>query len=408
MKRAVILIVAALAVFLTAFLLAWIGQQQADLPPSRAMSMRIALEPVSRVLNPGTNHLCYRSRSAEMICWGNNTWDQIIADPILAIPPTKRVRLSRRFRMVSGGNGHTCGIAMDERVWCWGDASMGQMGDGDSYTNTIVRPQPVPGITRAVHIASGYDGNCALIRHGAVYCWGAVGRSNSRLRSREFKVLRTPQRMALPEPASHLSFRVHHGCAVGVSGAVYCWGFNAMGALGDGSTIDRMAPVKVRHLPEKITRVAAGYMHTCAIGASRRVYCWGWNGQAQLGNGPERPFEEDRRLRPVRVPGLTDIVQLAIHSHTCALDSAGRVSCWGYNEFGGAGQDNRRHPAVTRPRPLILPEPALEIAPNEWSTCALGRSLKIYCWGSNKAKLIAEADPEKPWIPVPVAGIDQP
>lgn len=406
MNRAGILIMAALAVFLAVFLSAWLRRPDNVRPLPAVASPPVMLEPVNRYLNPGTNHLCYRGRNGAMECWGNNTWDQINTDPTVAIPPGQRVRLERPYRMVSGGNGHTCGIALDGRVWCWGDASMGQMGDGDSYTNTIARPQQVPDIGGAVRIASGYDGSCALIRDGAVYCWGTVGRSNSRLRSREFKVLRTPQRMPLPEPAAHLSFRVHHGCAVGVSGAVYCWGFNANGALGDGSTVDRMAPVKVRHLPEKIIQVAAGYMHTCAIGESRRVHCWGWNGQAQLGNGPERPFEQDFRPRPAAVPGLTDIMQLAIHSHTCALDSGGRVYCWGYNEFGSAGQDNRRYPAVTRPRLVALPEPVLEIVPNEWSTCALGRSLRVYCWGSNKAKLIGEKDPDRPWLPVAVAKID--
>lgn len=251
MNRAGILIMAALAVFLAVFLSAWLRRPDNVRPLPAVASPPVMLEPVNRYLNPGTNHLCYRGRNGAMECWGNNTWDQINTDPTVAIPPGQRVRLERPYRMVSGGNGHTCGIALDGRVWCWGDASMGQMGDGDSYTNTIARPQQVPDIGGAVRIASGYDGSCALIRDGAVYCWGTVGRSNSRLRSREFKVLRTPQRMPLPEPAAHLSFRVHHGCAVGVSGAVYCWGFNAMGALGDGSTVDRMAPVKVRDLPEK-------------------------------------------------------------------------------------------------------------------------------------------------------------
>lgn len=406
MSRPAAVMLAALAALLAVLLSAWMRQPDPGRPAGAVAAPHILLEPTVRHLNPGTNHLCYRNRSHAVVCWGNNTWDQISADPVVAIAPAQRVRLSRRFRMVSGGNGHTCGIDLDGRVWCWGDASMGQMGDGVSYTNTIVRPQRVPGMARAVRIASGYDGSCALIRDGSVYCWGVIGRSNSRLRSRQFRVLRTPQRMPVPEPAIHLSFRVHHGCAVGVSGAVYCWGFNANGALGDGSTVDRMAPVRVRRLGEPMVQVATGYMHTCGIGESGRVHCWGWNGQAQLGNGPERPFEDDFRPRPAPVPGLTGIVQLAVHGHTCALDDAGRVSCWGYNEFGGAGQDNRRHPAVTRPRRVSLPEPALEIAPNEWSTCALGRSLKIYCWGSNKTRLIGETDPVRPWVPVPVAAID--
>lgn len=168
MKRAAILILAALAVFLGVFLSAWLRGPDVGRPLSAAVP-HVMLEPATRYLNPGTNHLCYRSRGGAMVCWGNNTWDQIIADPIMAIPPAQRVRLSRAFRMLSGGNGHTCGVADDARIWCWGDASMGQMGDGGSYTNTVVRPQPVPGIGRAVRIASGYDGSCALIRDGAVH-----------------------------------------------------------------------------------------------------------------------------------------------------------------------------------------------------------------------------------------------
>lgn len=406
MNRIITVISAAVCVFLAVFLHAWLRQHEAVTGPSAVPRNEFKVRQDNTYLNPGTNHMCYRRTGGRMRCWGNNTWNQIAPSQLAGIPPDSLVEQPGRFSGLSGGNGHSCAITPVGQVQCWGDASMGQMGDGVSYTNSIITAQTVPDVEGAVHIESGYDGNCVLVRDGSVHCWGVIGRSNSRLRLREFKVLRMPQRMPLPEPAIHLSFRVHHGCAVGVSGAVYCWGFNANGALGDASTVDRMAPVAVQWLPEPMMQVAAGYMHTCAIGHSRRVYCWGWNGQGQLGNGPERPSEEDRRFRPTIVAGLSDVVQLAIHSHTCALNATGQVFCWGYNEFGGAGQDNRRHPAVTRPRPVALSEPAIEVAPNEWSTCALGRSLKIYCWGSNKAKLIGERDPEPPWIPVPVAKID--
>ena len=108
------------------------------------------------------------------------------------------------------------------------------------------------------------------------------------------------------------------------------------------------------------------------------------------------------------MPGLENIVQLSSSAHTCALNASGRVFCWGYNEHGSAGQDPARYPNVPVPMPVPFDEPVTELAHNEWGMCALTRADKVFCWGSNKAKLLGEQTPERPWLPVPINFPEQP
>ena len=72
-----------------------------------------------------------------------------------------------------------------------------------------------------------------------------------------------------------------HSCAVTTSNAVYCWGWNGEGQLGDNSSTLRETPVKVNGLPA-IVSVSAGENFTCAISATGGLYCWGSNSHGQL------------------------------------------------------------------------------------------------------------------------------
>ena len=80
-----------------------------------------------------------------------------------------------------------------------------------------------------------------------------------------------------------------HTCAVSTTGGVYCWGYNPYGQLGNNSTTQSNAPVQVKGmggtgLLSGIVSIAAGDSHTCALSATGAVYCWGWNPYGQLGN----------------------------------------------------------------------------------------------------------------------------
>jgi alpha-tubulin suppressor-like RCC1 family protein len=88
-----------------------------------------------------------------------------------------------------------------------------------------------------------------------------------------------------------------HSCALRTSGALVCWGRNDRGQLGDGTIVERHAPVATGLTD--VVLADAGGSHTCALRATGQVVCWGSNASGQLGDG-----SVTMRTVPVTVTGL--------------------------------------------------------------------------------------------------------
>jgi YD repeat-containing protein len=76
-----------------------------------------------------------------------------------------------------------------------------------------------------------------------------------------------------------------HTCALTTSGGVKCWGLNASGQLGDGSTTDRLTPVDVSGLTSGAAAITTRENHTCAKTTGGGAKCWGDDYYGQLGDG---------------------------------------------------------------------------------------------------------------------------
>ena len=87
-----------------------------------------------------------------------------------------------------------------------------------------------------------------------------------------------------PAGADAISAGRYHTCAL-KDGGVKCWGSNAYGQLGDGTTTNRLTPVAVSGLTSGVVTVTAGTFHTCALTSAGVAHCWGINSWGQLGNG---------------------------------------------------------------------------------------------------------------------------
>jgi alpha-tubulin suppressor-like RCC1 family protein len=282
-------------------------------------------------------------------------------------------------------------------VVCWGGNDHGQLGNGGTIDSSI--PGSVVGITAftpATAIAAGDRYTCALLADHTIDCWGAnaVGALGNG----------TTSDSATPIPVTGVTNAGsitagpsgNHTCAR-VGGPMKCWGWNHSGQLGNGTTTDSATPVAVTGISG--TAISAGGLHTCARVGPGTVDCWGDNTSGQLGTGSFGGAS----VTPVAVTGLTSATAItAGGTASCALLANGTVNCWGSNLEGQLG-DGTFSASNTRVPVSSLPTPAIAITGGELHTCALTEG-GIYCWGFNFYGQLGNGTTSTSSTPVSVLG----
>jgi alpha-tubulin suppressor-like RCC1 family protein len=184
-------------------------------------------------------------------------------------------------------------------------------------------------------------------------------------------------------------------CALTSSGAAYCWGYNGRGGLGDGSTIDRNAPVPVSG-GRTFARVSAGGSHSCGLAAST-AYCWGLNSSGELGDSTYID-----KTTPVRVSGGYSFASISAGpNHTCAVTSSGVGYCWGNN---GGNLGNGTTPPTNTPIPIAGAHTFAMVSAGNQHSCGVRTDSAAYCWGSNAEGELGNGAGGVSTTPVPVSG----
>jgi alpha-tubulin suppressor-like RCC1 family protein len=324
-----------------------------------------------------------------------------------------------RAAAVAAGLAHTCALTTAGAVRCWGYNGHDELGIAGWPESE--RPLGVPGLSAGVRaISAGVRHSCAITRAGGVTCWGFFrnGALGDGIQERHYTRLDVT---GLGSGVASVVAGYDDSCALTTSGGVKCWGYNAEGQLGDGTRVDRWAPVDVRGLASGVQAIAAGALRTCALRSSGGVKCWGGGhltpvdipglssgvkaittGCALTDGGAVECWGKD--LVSADVPGLSGGVKAIAGNiaHSCALMTGGAVRCWGLNDSGQLGDGTRIDTSV--PVAVAGLTGVTAISVGSFYTCALTGSGAVQCWGSNAAGQLGDGTTIDRSRPAPVVG----
>jgi alpha-tubulin suppressor-like RCC1 family protein len=278
----------------------------------------------------------------------------------------------------AAGNAHTLALRTDGTLWAWGLSQVGQVGDGTSGplarhpTPVAIQPE-----SRWQSVVAGFSHSVALRADGALWSWGA----NTKGQLGDGSDANALVPVAI-QPATRwlaVAAGFDHTVALRSDGSLWAWGRNDFGQLGDGTTNNRPSPQAI--LPAtRWKAVVAGAYHTLAVRADGTLWAWGNNLSGELGDGTKVG-----RTTPVPVlPAVHWQAVAAGLGFSLGLQEDGRLWVWGDNSFGQLGDVsadvNRSVPTV------IVPE-------EHWQAVAAGHSHALavradgtlWTWGKNNA-----------------------
>jgi len=350
------------------------------LPTIQVVVFSVAAVPLAA----GARHVCWIPEFGLTLCWGANASGQLGDGSTTGSANPVPVATQQIFVAVTAGGDHTCALTGDGTAYCWGANTFGQLGTGT--TPPSLTPAAVTGGLKFSQILAGNNFTCGIDVSGTAYCWGNNGgklgdgnpTSNASAPRAVFGTL-TFTRLGL--------WGDNHACGIAVGGAAYCWGYNADGELGDGTTSNRNVPTLVAAGGRPFSSVTGATFHTCALAAGGAAYCWGDNNVSQLGYGtpPTDNLVPDAVLGPSPVQGPYSFTSLtAGANHTCGLLADLSAACWGYNAEGelaeGALGDGTKVTRL-RPAPAKAGVQFSILAAGDRFTCGLVVGASVLCWG---------------------------
>ena len=350
--------------------------------PSKSLDTEVAVvaPAASRAMGPvgarfgmslGASHACRQVTERRVECWGSNRFGQLgLGEPTgfgaRRLNP-RSISFDERIRAIAAGSFHQCALARAGNVYCWGHGAFGQLGESTHQDRRT--PELLSGVSAASQVALGRSHTCVLTGSRNVRCFG----------DNTFGQLDVPE---FRRKVVRLESNRDHTCAIDGSDVV-CWGANTEGQLdGAGETATR-GHARVAIEGAKPRELALGSTFTCVLHAGGTVGCWGANDVGQLGRDTGGAMA---RLGPVN--GVTNAIKITAGAgHACALLRDKKVVCWGWNgenELGMTDEVYEQDAGVSffaAPQPFAGGATFDDVVARAYATCASLSGAKPTCAG---------------------------
>jgi alpha-tubulin suppressor-like RCC1 family protein len=292
-------------------------------------------------ISVGNNYSMALDKNGMAWGWGTNSIGQIGDNTSVSkLTPVSVAGAVKTFCKISasveaGRSGrinaaHTLAIDKNGRAWAWGANVWGRLGDG-TLTNRLT-PVSVSGAVKTFcEIGAGGAFSVSIDKYGRAWGWGYNYYGQIGDNSNASAI--TPVSVAgAVKTFCKIFAGASHCHAIDKNGQAWSWGYNNFGELGDNSTVSKLTPVSVAGAIKTFCEISSSRQHSVAIDKNGKVWSWGRNAVGALGDGT---FVD--KLTPVSLAGTnkTFCKIEADWGFSMGIDKYGQV--WGW----GAGENHR-------------------------------------------------------------------